>query len=53
MLTHENEGIFIIGRRVILTHGFVKKTGKTPSGEIERAKQFRHEFLSREEKRSE
>jgi len=40
---------FIVGQRVILTHGFVKKTDKTPSSEISRAKQYRHEFLSREE----
>ena len=40
---------FIIGRRIILTHGFVKKTDKTPLSEINRAKQYRHEFLSREE----
>ena len=40
---------FIIGRRVILTHGFVKKTDKTPPSEINRAKQYRHEFLNRKE----
>lgn len=40
--------LFIIGRRIILTNGFVKKTQKTPSAEIERAKKYRKEFLSRE-----
>ena len=44
---------FIVGRRVILTHGFVKKTDKTPPSEISRAKQYRHEFLNREENRNE
>ena len=44
---------FIIGRRVILTHGFVKKADKTPVAEIEKAKQYRHEFLSREENQNE
>ncbi|MBM4338080.1 MAG: type II toxin-antitoxin system RelE/ParE family toxin [Deltaproteobacteria bacterium] len=28
-------------RRVIFTHGFVKKTQKTPTGEIDRAKSIR------------
>lgn len=40
---------FVVGRRVILTNGFIKKTQKTPSSEIERAKRYRAEFLSREE----
>ena len=39
---------FVIGRTVILTNGFVKKTQKTPRAEIEKAKQYRKEFLSRE-----
>jgi len=40
---------FVIGKRAILTHGFVKKTDKTPSIEIEKAKSYRAEYLSREE----
>jgi len=40
---------FMVGRRIILTHGFVKKTDKTPTSEISRAKQYRYDFLSREE----
>lgn len=40
---------FFVGRRVILTNGFVKKTQKTPAAEIERAKRYRAEFLSRKE----
>lgn len=36
--------------RIILTHGFTKKTQKTPPSEIERAKKYRKEFLEREEK---
>lgn len=40
---------FVIGRKVILTNGFVKKTQKTPAKEIERAKQYRAEYLTREE----
>jgi phage-related protein len=41
---------FVIGRRIILTNGFVKKTSKTPKGEIDRAKRYRAEYLSREER---
>ena len=44
---------FIVGRRIILTHGFVKKTDKTPPAEITKAKQYRHEYLNRKEKRNE
>ena len=33
--------------RIILTHGFVKKTQKTPPSEIKKAKQYRKEFLER------
>ena len=40
---------FVIGRRIILTNGFIKKTQKTPTVEIERAKNYRDEFLSRKE----
>lgn len=40
---------FIIGRKVILTNGFVKKTQKTPNAEIEKAKLYRKEYLSRKD----
>ena len=40
---------FMIGRRVILTNGFIKKTQKTPPTELERAKRYRADFLSRKE----
>ena len=40
---------FIVGRKAILTHGFFKKTRKTPPSEIEKAKDYRAEYLSREE----
>lgn len=40
---------FVIGKKAILTNGFVKKTQKTPKAEIERAKQYRADYLSREE----
>ena len=44
---------FYIGKRIILTHGFVKKTQKTPPNEIKRAKQYRENFLANEGKRKE
>ena len=40
---------FMIGRRVILTNGFIKKTQKTPQAEIERAKRYRADYLGRKE----
>ena len=39
---------FVAGRRMILTHGFTKKTQKTPPSEIEQAKKYRSEYLGRE-----
>lgn len=40
---------FVIGRRIILTNGFVKKTQKTSASEIALAKQYRADYLSRKE----
>ena len=40
---------FVLGRKVVLTHGFIKKTQKTPPSEIERAKRYRADYLCREE----
>ena len=39
----------MVGRRVILTNGFVKKTMKTPLCEIERAKRYRADFNQKKE----
>ena len=37
---------------VVVTHGFIKKTGKTPKGEIERAQNLREKyFKSKKEKK--
>ena len=38
---------FFIDNSVILTHGFVKKSQKTPAGEIERAEAYQRDFLKR------
>ena len=40
---------FVVGKKVILTNGFVKKTQKTPLEEIHIAKKFRKEYLKRKE----
>lgn len=41
---------FVIGQKVILTNGFVKKTQKAPPSEIARAKRYRADYHSRVEK---
>lgn len=40
---------FYVGKMIVLTNGFVKKEQKTPTGEIERAKRYRADFLRRKE----
>ncbi|NLX93303.1 MAG: type II toxin-antitoxin system RelE/ParE family toxin [Clostridiales bacterium] len=40
---------FFVGKKVILTNGFIKKSQKTPKAEIERARGYRDEFLNRKE----
>ena len=40
---------FVVGKKVILTNGFIKKSQKTPQAEIELAKKYRAEYLSRKE----
>jgi len=39
----------MVGRKAILTHGFIKKTQKTPPSEINLAKKYRAEYLNRED----
>lgn len=39
---------FMIGRKIIITNGFLKKTKKTPVSEIELAKKYRADYLKRE-----
>lgn len=38
---------FVIGKKVILTNGFIKKTQKTPNAEIEKAENYRSDYLDR------
>ena len=39
---------FYVGRRIILTNGFIKKQQKMPSEQIALAKRYRADFLSRQ-----
>ena len=41
---------FVIGNTAILTNGFIKKTMRTPPVEIERAKQYRKDYMRRNQK---
>jgi phage-related protein len=38
---------FVVGRKIVLTNGFVKKSQKTPASEIELAKKYRDEYSDR------
>ena len=35
------------GNEIVLTHGFIKKTQKTPRGEIEKAENYKKEYFNR------
>ncbi len=41
---------FYYDHRIVLTHGFIKKTAKTPRSEVELAQKYRKDFLEREER---
>lgn len=41
---------FFVGKKIILTNGFVKKTQKTPKKELDLAKKYCAEYKSRGEK---
>ena len=38
---------FFVGKRVIVTNGFTKKTQETPKGEIIKAKEYRADYLKK------
>ena len=44
---------FYVDKRIIATHGFVKKTQKTPPAEIARAKSHRTAFIEKEARKHE
>jgi len=41
---------FVVDNKIILTNGFVKKTQKTPLGEIALAKKYKSDYEGREQK---
>ena len=44
---------FVVGQKVILTNGFIKKTQKTPKKEITLAQKYREDYIARERKKQE
>ncbi len=40
---------FVVGHKIIITNGFIKKTQKTPQREIELAKKYRADYLAGKE----
>ena len=42
-----------VGNKIIVTHGFRQKTQKTPPGEIERAKNYRTDYLAKHPQKKE
>jgi len=42
---------FAVGKTIVLTNGFTKKTPKTPSAEIELAKKYRDDYKRKEAQR--
>lgn len=38
---------FYVGKKIVLTNGFIKKTQKTPPSEIELAQKYRSDFLKK------
>jgi len=38
---------FYVGKKIILTHGFTKKTQKTPQNQIEKAKEYKNDYYRR------
>lgn len=40
------------GENIVFTHGFVKKTDETPPREIERAKKYKVDYITRMEMES-
>lgn len=40
---------FVVGKKIVLTHGFIKKTQETPPEEINRAKRYRADYCRRKD----
>ena len=41
---------FMVGQQIVITHGYIKKSRKTPKEEIERARKYREDYLRRSAK---
>lgn len=41
---------FMIGQRIVITNGFIKKTQKTPKRELKLAKRYRADYIERVKK---
>ena len=41
---------FYTGNNIIITHGFIKKTRKTPIKELDKAKKYRNDWIRRNSK---
>ena len=44
---------FFVGSKIIMTHGFKKKTNKTPQEEINRAKEYRKDYQAKHPQKEE
>ena len=44
---------FFVGSKIIVTHGFRKKSQKTPPEEIKKAKDYRKDYIARHQKEEE
>jgi phage-related protein len=38
---------YMVGKQIIMTHGFIKKTNKTPRAELNKALEYKKEFEGR------
>ena len=38
---------FVVNNKIVLTNGFIKKTKKTPSGELDKAKKYKADYERR------
>ena len=41
---------FFVGKKIIITHGFLKKDRKTPPGQIRKAESMMADFIARQKK---
>lgn len=44
---------FVVGQKIVITNGFIKKTQKTPKRELKLAKKYRTDYMKKEGKNHE